>query len=49
MYIRKSVCGLCKPHKKVVKNNTKHKRRLEKELAEDIEQLPKKYFLRFNP
>lgn len=38
MYIRKSVCGLCKPHKKVVKNNTKQKRKLDKELTEEIEQ-----------
>lgn len=49
MYIRKSVCGLCKPHKKVVKNKTKYKRRLEKELAEDIEQLSKKGVLTFSP
>ena len=37
MYIRKSTCGLCKPHKKVIKNDTKHKRRIEREIDEEIE------------
>jgi hypothetical protein len=36
MIIRKSTCGLCKPHKKWKKNNTKAKRIIEEEIAKNI-------------
>ena len=36
MITRKSTCGLCKPHKKWKKNNTKAKRAVEVEIKQEI-------------
>ena len=36
MIIRKSTCGLCEPHKKWKKNNTKEKRTVETEIKQEI-------------
>ena len=36
MVRRKSTCGLCKPHKKWKKNNTKAQQDLKREINRDI-------------
>lgn len=36
MITKKSVCGLCKPHKKWKKNNTKDKQNVKKEIEESL-------------
>lgn len=43
MVKRKSTCGLCKPHKKWKRNDTKGKQSLKKEIEQEF--IDKSYYL----